>query len=89
MKKKNLKSLSLNKQKISQLHDKKGGNDPYTTDQITMSTCSCITCGVPGCNTPSVIVCPPPPTQFCTIECVTQECSFIVCPLPLPIDNEL
>ena len=75
MKKKNLKSLSLNKQKISQLHDQKGGNDPFTTDQITMSTCTCVSC-LPGCQDPSVLICPPPETQFCTIDCYTAFCSF-------------
>lgn len=85
MKKKKLNSLRLNKQKISQLHDQKGGNEAFTTDQITMSTCTCISC-LPNCQEPSVFICPPPITRFCTVDCQTLECTFgIVCPIPIDV----
>jgi hypothetical protein len=92
MKKKNVKSLSLNKRKVSQLHAQVGGNQqPFTTDQITMSTCTCVSC-LPGCQDPSVLVCPPPQTQFCTIDCYTADCTFlcsqnITCEQPLTIQQ--
>ncbi|MEM6686932.1 MAG: hypothetical protein AAF617_14215 [Bacteroidota bacterium] len=86
MKKKNLKSLTLNKRSISQLHGQKGGDDAFTTDQITMSTCTCVSCLPTGCNEPSAVICPPPFTRFCTIDCVTRDCSFgIVCPIPIDV----
>jgi hypothetical protein len=70
MKKKSLKSLSLNKQKISQLHDKTGGAPaPQTLDACLTEACAII----------SVLVCPPPETKFCTVECVTRDCTFITC----------
>lgn len=78
MKKKNLKSLSLNKQKVSQLHEKSGGL-ASPNDQITMSTCSCVTCRPTGCEIKSVFICEPPITMFCSIDCVTQLCTFIGC----------
>ncbi|MEM6720177.1 MAG: hypothetical protein AAF611_12705 [Bacteroidota bacterium] len=88
MKKKKLKSLSLNKQKVSQLHNQKGGNQSFTTDEITMSTCTCVSCLPTNCQIPSVVICPPPITKFCTIDCQTRDCSFaIVC--PIPIDAEI
>ncbi|WP_298427201.1 hypothetical protein [uncultured Kordia sp.] len=78
MKKKNIRSLALNKKKISQLQEGVGGAQVFTTDQITASTCSCITC-MPGfCPTgQSRFICPPRPTEDCTIDC-----TFITCPPP-------
>jgi hypothetical protein len=85
MKKKKLNSLTLNKQKISQLHNKSGGA-AAPSDQITMSTCSCVTCRPTGCQEPSFVVCPPPVTQFCTIDCVTRNCSFVItCDSPIDV----
>ncbi|MEM6720179.1 MAG: hypothetical protein AAF611_12715 [Bacteroidota bacterium] len=70
MKKRKLNSLELNKQKISQLHNKTGGADaPKTLNDCLTDFCAII----------SVIVCPPPETQFCTVECLTRGCTFIGC----------
>jgi len=86
MKKKKLKSLSLNKQKISQLHEQTGGTGPFTTDAPTMSTCTCVSC-LPGqCGLPTLFGCPPRPTDLCTIDC-TMDCSIFTC--PFPIDREI
>ncbi|MEM6720178.1 MAG: hypothetical protein AAF611_12710 [Bacteroidota bacterium] len=85
MKKKKLASLSLNKQKISQLHQQTGGNDPFTTNMPTASTCSCVTC-VPYCQINTFFDCPPRPTELCTIDC-TLDCTFFKC--PIPFDNEI
>jgi len=77
MKKKKLKSLGLNKQKISHLHEKNGGLQA-PDNQITMSTCSCVTCRPTGCEVQSFIICPPPLTQFCTVECQTRDCTSLL-----------
>ena len=50
MKKRTLKSLALNKRKISELQGKKGGADPFATDKPTMSTCTCVSCRM-SCQT--------------------------------------
>jgi hypothetical protein len=78
MKKKSLTSLALNKQKISELQSNNGGALQQGPDQITMSTCTCITC-MPGyCPTgQSRFICPPRPTE---------ECTFITCPPPTGFD---
>jgi hypothetical protein len=73
MKKKKLNSLGLNKQKISQLHNKTGGATPIDVGQ-TLDACLTEACAII-----SVLVCPPPETQFCTVECQTQGCTFIGC----------
>ncbi|MFK7748238.1 MAG: hypothetical protein AB8B65_07610 [Kordia sp.] len=80
MKKKNLTSLALNKRKISQLQEQSGGAQDNGTDQITMSTCTCITCLPFNCPGGS-ITCPPKPTDLCTIDC-TIDCSIFTCPIP-------
>ena len=72
MKKKNLTSLALNKQKISELQTEKGGQND-SLGCITASTCSCVTCR-PG-------FCPVGPSLLCTYEC-TMDCSIITCPVP-------
>ncbi|WP_430412423.1 hypothetical protein [Kordia sp.] len=74
MKKKKLKSLALNKKKISQLQEGIGGRQAFTTDQITISTCTCVSC-LPGQCTIGVtrFICPPRPTE---------ECTFLTCPPP-------
>lgn len=71
MKKKNLKSFELNKQKISQLHG--GAETPIDVGQ-TLNACLTDFCAII-----SVLVCPPPETQFCTVQCVTRDCTFIGC----------
>ena len=73
MKKKKLTSLVLNKQKISQLHKHKGGTTPIDVGQ-TLDTCFSELCVYI-----SVLVCPPPETEFCTVECQTRDCTFIGC----------
>ncbi|WP_298517507.1 hypothetical protein [uncultured Kordia sp.] len=86
MKKKKLTSLSLNKQKISQLDGQTGGTGPFTTNVPTMSTCTCVSC-LPGqCGPDTFLGCPPQPTLLCTIDC-TVDCSFFTC--PFPIDREI
>jgi len=50
MKKRNIKSLALNKNSISQLQNMLGGLSKLNTDGPTMSTCSCDSCN-PDCNT--------------------------------------
>lgn len=50
MKRRTLKSLVLNKHKISELQLKKGGSDPFSTDTPTMSTCTCVSCRM-SCRT--------------------------------------
>lgn len=74
MKKKNIRNLTLNKKKISQLQEHKGGLEPFTTDIITASTCSCVTC-MPGyCQIDqSRFICPSRPTELCSI---------VTCPPP-------
>ncbi len=74
MKKKKLTSLALNKQKISQLHDKKGGL--ATPIDVGQTLKGCLT---EFCAIISVLVCPPPETQFCTVQCQTRDCTFITC----------
>lgn len=74
MKKKKLNSLALNKQKISQLHKYKGGADPIGVGQTLDAACFSDLC-----KYISVFVCPPPETQFCTVECQTQNCTFVSC----------
>ncbi|WP_046757500.1 hypothetical protein [Kordia jejudonensis] len=74
MKKKKLNSLRLNKQRISQLHDKKGGAPGPIDVGQTLNACLTEFCAII-----SVLVCPPPQTQFCTVECVTLNCTFVNC----------
>ena len=50
MKKRNIKSLALNKNSISQLQPAIGGRNKDTDDCVTASTCSCVSCR-PACNT--------------------------------------
>lgn len=77
MKKKNIRSLALNKKKISQLQEGSGGVNEFTTDQITMSTCTCVSC-LPGqCTIQSIPICPPQLTDLCTMDC-----TFLTCPPP-------
>lgn len=73
MKNKNLKSLALNKTSISQFDQEKGGGP---IGAPTLSTCSCYTCVIENCQA-SFPVCPPPQTQFCTVECQTLDCTFV------------
>ena len=74
MKKKKMNSLLLNKQKISQLHAQKGGlENPIDVGQ-TLDACLTDFCAII-----SVLVCPPPETQFCTVQCQTRDCTFIGC----------
>lgn len=70
MKKKKLNSLKLNKQKVSQLEDKHGGLGVPATLK------ACLT---DFCAIESVIICQPPVTQFCSVQCVTLDCTFIGC----------
>ena len=80
MKKKKLKSLALNKTKISELDGKNGG--AYNTgDCITASGCSCFSCRPTTCGYESVVICPPLPTELCSIDC-----SIITCPIPTGYD---
>jgi hypothetical protein len=50
MKKRNIKSLALNKSSISQLQNTIGGRLGGNTDGPTMSGCSCDSCNE-NCNT--------------------------------------
>ncbi|WP_430412422.1 hypothetical protein [Kordia sp.] len=74
MKKKKLNSLELNKRKISQLHSTNGGAATPIDVGQTIKTCLTEFCAII-----SVLVCPPPITQFCSVECVTRDCTFIGC----------
>lgn len=77
MKKKKITTLALNKRNISQLHQQKGGfATPINVGQ-TLDACLTDFCAII-----SVLVCPPPNTEFCTVECQTQDCTFIGCQLP-------
>lgn len=69
MKKKKLNSLGLKKQKISQLQNKNGGAVAPTLN-------ACLT---EACAIESVVICQPPQTKFCTVQCVTRFCTFIDC----------
>jgi hypothetical protein len=76
MKKRKINSLALNKTKISQLdQQQQKGAGPFTTDQLTISTCTCVSCA-DTCQG-SFVVCPPPETQFCTVDCQTLDCTFV------------
>lgn len=72
MKKKNLKSLALNKTRISELQAGKGGLN-NTSGCITASGCSCFSCRPTACGGHSYFICPPLPTE---------ECTFLTCPPP-------
>ncbi|PTX58946.1 hypothetical protein C8N46_11115 [Kordia periserrulae] len=74
MKKKKLTSLTLNKQKISQLHELKGGETPVSVVPTYDDACFS-----DFCKYVSIFVCPPPETEFCTVECQTQDCTFVNC----------
>lgn len=73
MKKRKINLLDLNKQKISQLHKQKGGADPVGVGQTWDA------CFSELCKYESVFVCQPPETEFCTVECQTQICTFVNC----------
>ena len=74
MKKKKLNSLALNKQKISQLHEQKGGLATPIDVGRTLDACLTDFCAII-----SVLVCPPTETIFCSVECQTRDCTFVGC----------
>lgn len=73
MKKRKISSLVLNKTKISHLAQQKGAGY-FTTDQLTVSTCSCVMSCAATCQD-SFIVCPPPATETCQTDPQTQNCT--------------